>query len=150
MTSNGIPETLYAKSGDVSVAYQVFGAGPLDLVVIPGWISHVEMNWDSPGFARLYDRLGSFARVAVYDKRGTGLSDRNVGIAPLEKRIDDTWAVMEAVGMSSASLLGWSEGVDDQESPAVPLRRWPVGDELTRELVVEQIDAHARISPSGR
>ena len=110
MASTAVPETRYATSGEVSVAYQAFGDGPMNLVVVPGWLSHVEMNWDNPGFARLYRRLATFARVAVFDKRGTGLSDRNVGVAPLEERIDDMRAVMDAAGMARASVLGWSEG----------------------------------------
>ena len=102
------PETLYAKSGEIHIAYQVFGEGPLELIIIPGAWSHVEMGWEQS--ATMLERFGSFARVAIFDKRGTGLSDRNVGIAPLEERMDDTRAVMDACKMESASIIGFSEG----------------------------------------
>lgn len=104
------PKTRYAKSGGVSIAYQVFGQGPLDLVYVPGWISHVEYTWEQPACAHLLERLGSFARVIMFDKRGTGLSDRDVGFPTLEERMDDVRAVMDAVGSERAALLGTSEG----------------------------------------
>lgn len=103
------PETRYAQSGDVSIAYQVIGEGPLDLVFIPGTISHLELWWEYPPAARLFERLASFARLILFDKRGTGLSDR-VGIATLEQRMDDVRAVMDAAGSTSAAVLGVSEG----------------------------------------
>lgn len=105
-----MPDTQYARSGDVHIAYQVFGDGPQDVVVIPGWVTHVEMLWEGPYFRRFFEALSAFARVAIFDKRGTGLSDRNVGIAPLEERMDDTRAVMDACGMDQASIIGFSEG----------------------------------------
>ncbi len=101
-------ETHYARSGDIHIAYQVFGDGPFNVVVIPGAWSHVELGWETSG--AMLERFAKFARVAIFDKRGTGLSDRNVGIAPLEVRMDDTRAVMDACGMESASILGMSEG----------------------------------------
>jgi pimeloyl-ACP methyl ester carboxylesterase len=100
----------YARSGDVSVAYQVTGDGPLDLVLVPGFFSHLELDWEHPGSARLFERLGSFVRLIRFDKRGTGLSDRAVGLPDLEARMDDVRAVMDAVGCESAALLGYSEG----------------------------------------
>ena len=104
------PVTRYAKSGDIHVAYQVFGEGPLNLVIAPFFVSNIEVWWDSPDAARWLLRLASFARVAVFDKRGTGMSDRVTELPGLEQRIDDVRAVMDAVGMEQAALLGMSEG----------------------------------------
>jgi len=104
------PRTRYAKSGDVHIAYQVFGDGPVDLVMIPGFISNVEMPWEWPELGRFFERLGSFARVITFDKRGTGLSDRGVGVPTIEERMDDVRAVMDAAGSERAALLGVSEG----------------------------------------
>jgi class 3 adenylate cyclase len=105
-----IPATRYAKSGDVHVAYQVFGEGPIDLVFVPGFISHVEYCWEHPDFARWLQRLGSFARVIMFDKRGTGLSDPVTDIPSMDQRMEDVRAVMDEVGIESAALLGVSEG----------------------------------------
>ena len=107
-----IPETRYASSEGVSVAYQVFGDGPVDLVWVPGYVSNVEYTWQYPATARFARRLGSFARVIAFDKRGTGLSDR---VSPdympdLETRMDDVRAVMDAAGSERAVLYGISEG----------------------------------------
>ena len=104
------PVTRYAKSGDVHIAYQVFGNGSIDLVFAPGFISHIENYWDHPELARWLLRLGSFARVVIFDKRGTGLSDPVPEIPSLEQRMDDVRAVMDAVGIESAAQLGISEG----------------------------------------
>src|SRR5258708_11905749 len=104
------PETRYAHSGGISIAYQVFGRGPLDLVYVPGWISNVEMNWENPRMAASLERLGSFARVVIFDKRGTGLSDRVSGYPTIEQRMDDVRAVMDAAGVERAALFGHSEG----------------------------------------
>ena len=107
-----VPETRYARSGDVNIAYQVLGDGPLDLVFVMGWISHLEYFWRDPSFARFLRRLASFSRLILFDKRGTGLSDRvPVDELPtLEQRMDDVRAVMEAVGSERAALCGVSEG----------------------------------------
>jgi pimeloyl-ACP methyl ester carboxylesterase len=105
-----IPETRYAKSGDVAIAYQVVGDGPIDLVLIPGFISNVELAWEEPGLAAWYRELAEFCRLIVFDKRGTGLSDRVTGVADLETRMDDARAVMAAVGSERAVLIGYSEG----------------------------------------
>ena len=104
------PETRYAKSGDVHIAYQVLGRGPLDLVFVPGFVSNVETHWEHPGRAHFLTRLAAFSRLIVFDKRGVGLSDRHVGIANLEERMDDVRAVMDAVGSERAALFGVSEG----------------------------------------
>jgi class 3 adenylate cyclase len=102
--------TQYARAGDVSVAYQVVGDGPSDLIVLPGFISHLECAWEEPTFARFLRRLSSFSRLILFDKRGSGLSDPVVGAPLLEERLDDMNAVLDAVGSSHASLLGMNEG----------------------------------------
>ncbi|SFN55650.1 adenylate/guanylate cyclase domain-containing protein [Variovorax sp. OV329] len=106
------PETRYAKSGDCHIAYQVVGKGPLDLVFIPGFVSHAEHCWEEPRWARCFRRLSSFARLIIFDKRGTGMSDPvPVGQLPtLEQRMDDVRAVMDAAGSQRAALVGVSEG----------------------------------------
>ena len=105
------PQTRYVKSGDAHIAYQVLGEGPADLIVVRGYISHVEVAWESPALAAFYRRLASFCRLILFDKRGTGLSDRvpEDRLPTLEQRIDDVRAVMEAVGSERAALLGASE-----------------------------------------
>jgi class 3 adenylate cyclase len=104
------PRTQYAKCGDISIAYQITGDGPLDLVYVPGWVSNLDYAWEYPGYARVFERLGSFARLIRFDKRGTGLSDRDVGFPTLEQRMEDVQAVMDAAGSDRATLLGTSEG----------------------------------------
>ena len=91
----------YARSGDVNVAYQVTGDGPFDLVLVKGFFSHLEIDWESPAYAHFLERLGSFARLICFDKRGTGLSDRGVGLPDFETRMDDVRAVMDAAGSES-------------------------------------------------
>ena len=105
------PETRYVKSGSVNIAYQVRGNGPLDLVFVHGWISHIEHLWEEPSIARLFDRLSSFSRLILLDKRGTGLSDPVPldKLPTLEERMDDLRVVMDAVGSKRAALLGTSE-----------------------------------------
>jgi len=100
----------YTRSGEVNIAYQVTGAGLFDLVLVPGFFSHLEIDWEHPVHARFLERLGSFARLIRFDKRGTGLSDRGVGLPDLETRMDDVRAVMDAVGSEQAALFGYSEG----------------------------------------
>ncbi len=104
------PQIRYARSGDVHIAYQVTGDGPLDLVFVPGFISHLEHAWEELGLARFFHRLETFARLIRFDKRGTGLSDRVADTSTLEERIDDVRAVMDAVGTERAALFGISEG----------------------------------------
>lgn len=94
----------------MNIAYQVTGDGPFDLVLVPGFFSHLEVDWEHPEHARFLERLGSFARLVRFDKRGTGLSDRGVGLPDLETRMDDVRAVMDAVGSEQAALFGYSEG----------------------------------------
>ncbi len=106
------PATHYARSGDVNIAYQVLGDGPLDLIFVMGWISHLEYFWTEPSVAQFFRRLASFSRLILFDKRGTGLSDRvPVSQLPtLEERMDDVRAVMDAVGSERAAICGVSEG----------------------------------------
>lgn len=106
------PETRYARSGRLSIAYQVVGDGPHDLVMVPGWVSHVELAWELPPLARFLSRLASFARLIVFDKRGTGLSDRvpDADLPGLDERMDDLRAVMDATDTKCAALFGFSEG----------------------------------------
>ena len=105
-----IPETRYARSGDVSIAYQVLGDGPFDLVRIPPFVSHVELAWQIPSLAAFNRQLASFSRLITFDKRGTGMSDRVAGAPSLEVRMDDVRAVMDAAGSERAAILGVSEG----------------------------------------
>jgi class 3 adenylate cyclase len=100
----------YARSGEVNIAYQVTGDGPFDLVLVPGFFSHLEVDWEDPEMTRFFERLGSFSRLIRFDKRGTGLSDRAVGLPDLETRMDDVRAVMDAAGSDVAALFGYSEG----------------------------------------
>src|SRR5690349_18591957 len=104
------PETRYAKSGDVSIAYQVLGSGPVDLIYVPGWVSHLEYSWEEPSLARFYRQLASFTRLILFDKRGTGMSDQGTNMPTLEQRMDDVRAAMEAVGSERAIVFGMSEG----------------------------------------
>jgi pimeloyl-ACP methyl ester carboxylesterase len=105
-----LAKTRYARSGDVRIAYQVVGNGPLDLVWVPGFISNLDHNWSEPGLAHFISRLAAFSRLIMFDKRGTGLSDRVGGAPTLEQRMDDVRAVMDAVGSHRAALFGISEG----------------------------------------
>jgi len=104
------PQTRYAKSGRVSIAYQVVGDGPIDLVFIPGYVSNVEQYWEMPAAARAFRRFASFARLIPWDKRGTGLSDPVARVPTLDERVEDLRAVMDAAGSERAALMGISEG----------------------------------------
>src|SRR6266704_72265 len=106
------PTTRYARSGSVSIAYQVVGDGSKDLVFVGGWVSHLESGWDEPLLARFRRRLASFSRLILFDKRGTGMSDRvpDANLPTLELRMDDVRAVMDAAGSQRAALFGVSEG----------------------------------------
>lgn len=134
-------ETRYARSGALSIAYKVVGHGPIDLVFVMGWVSNIDMFWTEPHFARFLDRLASFSRLIVFDKRGTGLSDRPVALPTLEERMDDVRAVMDAVGSERAALLGISEG-----GPMCALfaATYP---ERTRALVIDGGFARALAAP---
>jgi len=103
------PTTYYAKSGDVHIAYGVFGEGP-DLIVVPGFVSHLENSWDEPRLARWLTKLGGFCRVVGFDKRGTGLSDRVANLPAMDERMDDVRAVMDALKIERAAVFGISEG----------------------------------------
>ena len=105
------PETRFTRAGDADIAYQVVGpASQLDLVFVPGWVSHLEVMWELPEFARFLDRLAAMGRLILFDKRGTGLSDRVAGMPTLEQRADDITAVMDAAGSSRAAIIAWGEG----------------------------------------
>jgi pimeloyl-ACP methyl ester carboxylesterase len=110
MTDYKLPETHYAFSDDVSIAYQTMGDGPVDIIVVPGLFSHVEFLHEMPGYTSFLRRLRNYARVVTFDKRGQGLSDRISGAPPLEQRVDDVRAVMDAIGSRRAVLFGFSEG----------------------------------------
>jgi pimeloyl-ACP methyl ester carboxylesterase len=104
------PSTRYAKSGNVHVAYQVFGRGEIDLVFFPGFVSNIETYWEEPSFAHWLNKLAGFARVITFDKRGTGLSDRVESLPTMDERMDDVRAVMDAAGSQKAAVFGLSEG----------------------------------------
>ena len=104
------PVTKYVQNGNVGIAYQVMGDGPLDLLIVPGFISHLEHAWEDAGYTRFLQRLASFSRLIRFDKRGTGLSDRVAEMPTLEQRMDDVRVVMDAVGSQRAALFGVSEG----------------------------------------
>jgi pimeloyl-ACP methyl ester carboxylesterase len=100
----------YARNGDVNIAYQVIGDGPAEILMVPGWYTHLLLEWEEPSYVRFLERMASFARLVRFDKRGTGLSDRPYGIGTLEERMDDAHAVMAASGLKQPVLFGWSEG----------------------------------------
>jgi class 3 adenylate cyclase len=106
------PKTQYARSGELNIAYQVVGDGPIDLVYVMGWVSNIDAFWDGSASARFLSRLAAFSRLILFDKRGTGLSDRvpTTQLPTLEERMDDVRAVMDAVGSERAALVGVSEG----------------------------------------
>ncbi len=105
-----LPKTHYARSGDVLIAYQVTGDGPVDLVWAPGTMSHLDLDWENPRRAQFFEKLSRQCRLIRFDKRGTGLSDRPVKMATLEERTDDIRAVMDSVGIHRANIFGGSEG----------------------------------------
>ena len=112
-TTGVTPETRYAKSGEVHIAYQVVGDGPVDLVFIPGLFTHVEHQWEEPSFARFLGRLASFSRLILFDARGAGLSDQAPELPPMEDQMDDVLAVLDAAGRRrrrSSDLAGRSDG----------------------------------------
>ena len=104
-----IPETRYTKAGNINIAYQVVGDGPIDIVLVPGWISNIDVFWEDPAMVRFLNRLASFSRLILFDKRGTGLSDRVTDTPMLEERMEDVNAVLDAVGSKEAVLAGYSE-----------------------------------------
>ena len=104
------PKTQYARSGDLHIAYQVIGDGPIDLVYVPSWMSQVEVYWEEPRIARYFERLASFSRLIMFDRRGTGLSDPVAGTPTLEEQMDDVVAVLDAAGSKEAAVFAWLEG----------------------------------------
>jgi class 3 adenylate cyclase/pimeloyl-ACP methyl ester carboxylesterase len=100
------PATRYARTGEMHIAYQTVGEGPIDLVFLPGIVSNVELAWEEPHWARFYEELASFSRLILFDRRGVGLSDRINGMPPLEERMEDVRAVLDAVGSERAALFG--------------------------------------------
>jgi class 3 adenylate cyclase len=110
MNDFALPETRYALSGDVNIAYQVMGDGPVDIILVPGFISHIEFRHELPGYTAFLRHLSSFARVVSFDKRGQGLSDRVSDAPSLEQRMDDVRAIMDTIGSQRATLFGHSEG----------------------------------------
>ena len=137
------PRTRYAKSGEVSIAFQVVGDGPLDLVFVMGWVSHLDYFWEEPRFAHFLRRLASFSRLILFDKRGTGLSDRVPldALPTLEQRMDDVRAVLDAVGSERAALLGVSDG-----SASLSPREREVAALLSRGLSNRQMAEELAIS----
>jgi pimeloyl-ACP methyl ester carboxylesterase len=110
MSDFALPVTCYAQSGDLNIAFQTMGNGPVDIILIPGFISHVEFTHEMIGYTSFLRRLSAFARVVTFDKRGQGLSDRADTVAPLEQRMDDVRAIMDEIGSQTAILFGFSEG----------------------------------------
>lgn len=108
--SDPLPQTRYARTGEVHIAYQVIGRGPVDLIMIPGWVSHVEFMWEIPMIASFMRRISHFCRLIIMDRRGTGLSDPVVALPTLEERADEIRAVMDDAGSARAALFGISEG----------------------------------------
>jgi pimeloyl-ACP methyl ester carboxylesterase len=104
------PETRFTRPGDVDIAYQTFGGGERDIVMTMGWVTHLEVMWELPELAYFLERLASLGRVIIFDKRGTGLSDRVPGMVPLEQRAEDVGAVMDAAGSERAAFVGWADG----------------------------------------
>ena len=104
------PETQYAQSGELSIAYQTVGDGPVDILFVPGFVSNVELMWERPAFGGMLDRLAGIGRLTFFDKRGTGCSDRSLGTGSSEDRMDDLRAVADAAGIESAVVIGVSEG----------------------------------------
>jgi pimeloyl-ACP methyl ester carboxylesterase len=98
------PATRYARSGEFHIAYQVVGDGPIDLVYVPTWISQVEHFWEEPSVARYFNRIASFCRLIMFDRRGSGLSDPTLGAPTLEEQMDDVVAVMDAAGSARAAV----------------------------------------------
>ena len=105
-----VPETRYARSGDLQIAYQVVGQGPLDVVLVPSYLSNIEMYWELPSFARFYERIAAFSRLILFDRRGSGMSDGVAGATPLEEQIDDVQAVIDAVASEQPVLASTLEG----------------------------------------
>ncbi len=135
------PRTQYTNAGDISIAYQVVGDGPIDLVYAQGWLTNIEYAWESPHYADFLTKLSRFSRLILFDKRGTGLSERNVGISTLEQRTEDITAVLDAVGSETTALFGVSEGGN---MSAMFAATYP---ERTRGLVLNGTSARGSWAP---
>ncbi len=135
------PRTQYTSAGDISIAYQVVGDGPIDLLYAQGWMTNIEYAWESPHYADFLTKLSRFSRLIFFDKRGSGLSDRDVGFATLEQRTDDITAVLDAVGSEKAAIFGVSEGGN---MSAMFAATYP---ERTRGLVLYGSSARGTRSP---
>jgi pimeloyl-ACP methyl ester carboxylesterase len=148
----GRPETRYARSGEAHLAYQVTGAGPFDLVVMPGFISHLDLQWEGVAYRRFVRHLAGFARVIRYDQRGTGLSDLVATAPTLEQRADDLGAVLDAAGSARAVVLGYSEGGPAAIRFAVrePTRTLGLVLYGTRNGAAPKLDPHLRPSQFAR
>src|ERR1700730_126312 len=127
------PVTHYVKSDDVHIAYQVIGDGPLDLLFVPGFVSHIEATWQSPVRSSFFHRLPSFSRLILFDKRGTGMSDRGSQIFTLEQRMHDVRAILDEVGSERAALFGVSEGAVSRSAPFLQ-RSWTFATPVDRVL----------------
>jgi len=159
-------ETCYARNGKVRIAYQVVGDGTADLVLVPGLVSHVGLIWEDPAYAEFCRGLAKFSRLIVFDKRGTGASDRRAGIARFDKRLDDMLAVMDAAGSRRAALFGFSEGGKTALAFAVahpervralalygafalsPTRAWPPEQVESRFALMERVWGVPMLPPS--
>ena len=146
------PETRYAKSGGLNVAYQVVGQGPFDLVYVPGWVSNIEAMWDEPGHARLLDRLAAFSRLILFDKRGTGLSDPIPLDRPptLEQRMDDVRAVMDAAGSKQRSSLRVVRRGSDDRALRCDVPRADTGACHARDLREAALEPGLPVGADGR
>jgi pimeloyl-ACP methyl ester carboxylesterase len=105
-----VPETRYARSGDLQIAYQVVGEGPLDVVLVSSYLSNIELFWELPSYSRFLERLSSFSRLILFERRGSGMSDGIAGATPLEEQIDDVQAVIDALGSEQPVLTSYLEG----------------------------------------
>lgn len=114
------PQTQYARCGDLSIAYQVFGDGPHDLVIVPGYVWHIEQLWNEPGYHHMMRALTDFARVTNYDKRGTGMSDPVPAAPTLDERMDDLLAVLDATGTERATIVGTAPSCAAWTEPTAP------------------------------
>jgi pimeloyl-ACP methyl ester carboxylesterase len=135
------PETQYTSVGDISIAYQVIGDGPFDLLYAPGWLSNLEYAWESPHYTDFFTKIARFCRLLIFDKRGTGLSERDVGFPTLEQRTEDIVAVLDAIGSQETALFGVSEGGN---MAAVFAATYP---ERTRALVLTGTAARGSWAP---
>ena len=107
---SGLPETRFVRSDGVDIGYQVVGAGDIDVAFVPGWISNWEVAWELPESASFLERFASYSRLILFDKRGTGLSDRVPGVPTLEEHVDDLRTVLDAVGSRRVAITGWADG----------------------------------------